>query len=265
MLAALLLAILGAALKGLAALEGSRAALVDLLTCIANLAAAAAALHASRVASMPPDCDHPYGHRRYEAAGALWVTMIYAFVAGYAAATLLEAGEAAGIPPTAAYYAAAGVAAYAAAILAARRAGLAGRAYAAFTVTELYEGAVTVAAAALGSLLTPLVDLAAAWGLLAYLLHELYEETRRLTELLTDRVPPEVIEAVKNELERHGLRVRSVRLRPILPGEYIGDATVEVEASSLAEAHRAIDEVEARLRRRRVILTIHYEPLRREE
>ncbi|AEM38706.1 cation diffusion facilitator family transporter [Pyrolobus fumarii 1A] len=261
MLIVFVLVLIGTVLKGLAALEGSKAAFVDLLTCIANLVAMGAVYQATRIASMPADRDHPYGHKRFEAAGVLWVTVIYGFISGYAAAELLLEPPAHTIPLAAAYYATAGIVAYAAAILLARRMGLAGKAYAAFTFSEIYEGVATVIAALGGSLINPLIDLIIAWGLLAYLLYELYEHVMEVTELITERVPPELIEAIERELEKRGLHVVSVRLRPVLPGEYIGDAIVRVDSDSLREAHRVVDEVEEVLRQRRVILTIHYEPV----
>ncbi len=260
MLVVLSLAAIGAVFKGMAALAGSRAALVDLLTCIANLAAVAAAYHALRVAVTPPDTDHPYGHERYEVAAVLWITIIYSFVAGYATAQLILEPVAERIPVRAAFYAALGLAAYAAAILAARRAGLAGRAYAAFTFTELYEGLVTMTAALAGSLYNPLFDTIAAWGLLAYLLYELYEHVNQVTCILVERVPPEVVEAAKKLLESKGLRVKALRLRPLLPGKYVGDATVQLCAEKLRDAHKVVDEAERLLAAQNVILTIHYEP-----
>ncbi len=264
MLVVLSFAVLGTLFKGLAALLGSRAALVDLLTCIANLAAVAAAYYALRVASSPPDYDHPYGHERYEVAAVLWIAIIYSFVAGYAAAELLQEPVGERIPlRAAAVYAALGLAAYAAAILAARRAGMAGRAYAAFTFTELYEGLITMAAAALGSLYSPVIDAAAAWGLLAYLLYELYEHVHQVTCILVERVPPELVREAREHLEALGLRVKSIRIRPLLPGRYHGDAVVELCAESVAEAHRVIDEAEEALAKRNILLTIHYEPCNR--
>ncbi len=260
MLVVLALAAIGTVFKGMAALLGSRAALVDLLTCIANLVAVAAAYHALRVAVTPPDTDHPYGHERYEVAAVLWITIIYSFVAGYAAAQLILEPVAEKLPVKAALYAALGLAAYAAAILMARRAGLAGRAYAAFTFTELYEGLVTMIAALAGSLYNPLLDTMAAWVLLAYLLYELFEHVNQVTCILVERVPPEILETARRLLESKGLRVTALRLRPLLPGKYVGDATVQLCAEKLHDAHRVVDEAERLLAKKDIIVTIHYEP-----
>ncbi len=255
------LALLGALFKSIAAVQGSRAALVDLLTCIANIIALAALAYVLRVSGLPPDEDHPYGHERFETAGVLWITTVYGFVAGYGVAVLLLEGVRERIPASAAIFAIIGTFFYAAAIVYARRAGLAGRAYAAFTLSEVFEGIVVAAAALAGSLFNPLVDYLAAWGLLAYLVYELYENVYHVTCILTERVPPELVRRVKARLEEKGLRVVSLRLRPILPGIYVGDAVVRVKGDSLRRVHEVVDAVEREIRSKcRVHLVIHYEP-----
>ncbi len=261
LLPVILFATAGALFKTIAAFQGSRAALIDVLTCIANLFALFFLVYAVRVSRLPPDEDHPYGHVRFEVVGVLWITVIYGYVAGYGTAALMLEKSREHIPLQAPLFIAIGTALYAIAVLYARGAGLVGRAYAAFTASEIYEGIVVASAVLLGSLYTPVIDYIAAWGLLAYLIYELYEHVYHITCILTERVPPEVVKRVRRRLEERGLRVVSLRLRPLLPGEYVGDAIVRISSRDIREAHEIVDAVEKELRSKcNVHIVIHYEP-----
>jgi divalent metal cation (Fe/Co/Zn/Cd) transporter len=60
----------GAVVKTVGAVaSGSRALLVDALTCFASLAGLGAVVYYLRLGSLPPDEDHPYGHSRFRYRG----------------------------------------------------------------------------------------------------------------------------------------------------------------------------------------------------
>ena len=246
------LVVLGAVLKSIGVLAGSKAAFVDMLTCVASVAAAVLAVRASALTRVS---------RRFEVAGILWVTVIYAIVAGYALAVLMMSSPAHRVEEKAVLYVAAGTAVYAAAIWLSMGAGLAGRAYALFSMSEVYEGLVTLASVAAGSLWNPLYDYLGAWLLLAYVYYELYEHVKQLTEILVERAPEELARRIADTLKSLGLEPVRIEARPVLPGEYAAVITVRVKERDFERAHRLVDEAERLLKKRlNVVATIHYEP-----
>jgi len=80
----------GASAKIVGSLYGSRAVLADALTSIENLVALAGILAYYQASMKPADLDHPYGHARLKYAGAMLAALVYMFVAGAAAAELLQ-------------------------------------------------------------------------------------------------------------------------------------------------------------------------------
>ena len=254
------LAVLGALVKLYGAVAGnSKSLLVDGLTCVANLAAGLAALKLTVEAERPPDADHPYGHARFAAVGAMAVLMIYSFVAGLALSSLLslEPYEVSVTAPAAAIL---GLALYGAAIAVLRRGGPALRAYAALSVTELVESAVTVTATVAGLSLGFVADYVGGVLLFAYLVYELQSEFRRVALLVTDYAPPELVERLHELARSLGLRVCGLRVRMVAPGRYFGDAIVAGNTLDLREAHALADRLEREAESLGVHLVVHYEP-----
>ncbi len=257
---ALVLSCIGATLKLWGALAyGSKAVLVDGLTCASNLAAGFFALASACHASRPPDEEHHYGHERLQYLGVLASMLAYAFVAGIAVSEVAKT-QPYHVDERAAAYAIAGGAVYALSILASRRGGVAGQAYASFTASELIESVVTAAAAYAGATLSYIIDYAGALALTLYIFYELYEYTKKLMIPLSDRAPDELAREVRELLERHGVHVERLRLRVIVPGRYHGDALVSVPGRDYDSAHELVDRLVDELHRRGVDLTVHIEP-----
>ncbi len=259
---ALALSFLGALFKLMAWLEGSMAALVDAATCFASLAAGAVSIWAQLASSKPPDAEHPYGHERYTLYGSIVIAVLYSVVLGITLDRLLErlANPLYRVEPAAPLYVAAGMAFYVAAVLLARRAGFVGRTYAAFLSSEIIEGFVTIASSAAGAAWSSLADYAGGWILTVYLAYEIASELRSYEAMLTDMAEPRVVEEIRRILEGRGLRVKSVRVRTVMPGAYRGDAVVEASAP-LEEAHKLIDDAAREVRESLgVDIVIHYEP-----
>jgi len=262
---ALALAAAGAALKLSGSLWGSRAALVDGLSCAANLAAGWAVYSSLRSASRPPDEDHPYGHDRLVYRGVIFTLIAYSFVAGFGAAVLYYSVRLGyEVEPGATALVAAGTVAYALAALAARSAGYAGAAYAGLTLSEVLEGIVTTLSAAGGATISYLVDAVGGAIILSYLVLETVREAHRLSMLVSDYQPPEVAREVRRLLEERGLKVLSLRLRTVVPGRYHGDAIVDPGNMPYEVADLLADEAAHIAREKHnVDLVVHVEASRR--
>ncbi|NPA04925.1 MAG: cation transporter [Crenarchaeota archaeon] len=259
---ALLLSLLGAVFKLMAWLEGSMAALVDAATCFASLAAGMVSVWAQLASRRPPDEEHPYGHERYLLYGSIVIAVLYSIVLGISVDRLAErlANPYYHVAPAAPLYVAIGMGFYVAAVAAARRAGFVGRTYAAFLSSEIIEGFVTIASSAVGAAWSSIADYLGGWLLVGYLAYEIFSELRSYEAMLTDMAEPMLAERLRRMLEQHGLRVKSLRIRLVMPGRYHGDAVVEAP-KPLEEAHDLIDEVAKEARDRMgVELVIHYEP-----
>lgn len=260
---ALALAGLGGAFKLYGALLGSRALLVDGLSSVANLLAGALALASTMEALRPPDEDHPYGHRRLEYRGVIYMVALYSGVSGYSLASILHSTGGYSVEPEAWLPAAAGTLLYAASVLVARGAGLAGSVYARLTGSEVLEGLVGVGSSLAGSRLGYAYDLAGASLLLAYLVLETGLEARRIAYLASDYAPPRVVEEARRLLEERGLRVERLRVRTIVPGEYHGDAVVYADGIPLEVVDILVDEAVYEARRRlNLDLVVHLEASR---
>lgn len=260
---ALALAGLGGLFKLYGALQGSRALLVDGLSSIANLAAGVLALASTLEALQPPDEDHPYGHRRLEYRGIIYMVALYSGVAGYSLASLVYSASGYTVGGGAWLPAAAGTVFYAASIALARGAGLAGRVYARLTGSEVLEGIVGVGASLAGSRIGYLYDLAGAALLLSYLVAETSLEARRLAYLASDYAPRSIVEEARRLLEERGLRVERLRVRTIVPGEYHGDAVVSADGMPIEAADILVDEAVYEAKRRlNLDLVVHLEASR---
>ena len=258
MVSALVLSGLGAFVKLLGAFEGSKAVFVDALTCFANLVAGVFVLASIYYAGRPPDYDHPYGHERLVYGGIVASIAAYSFVAGIAAYELSSL-EPYTVSERAAVYALTGAMVYFLAVIVARRAFIAGAAYAGFTFSEVIEGVVTAATAYAGASLSYIIDYIGGVGLLAYIVYEVVEQSWHMVRMSSDMVHPETYRKVLEEFSKRGLEVSKLRLRMVVPGKYHGDAVVHIEPNMSYEvANVLIDEASEELRRRyNIDLAVH--------
>jgi len=245
LLAVLLLSLAGSTAKIAGGLfYGSRALLVDALTSFANIVAAVATIYYYKLSRVPPDADHPFGHYRLGYVGVLVTMVAYGYVAGIASAELAYSREYT-VEIEAVYSAVAGFILYGLAVLLSLRIGGFMKAYGFFTVSELYESAVTIAAATAGALYTYLVDYAGAVGLTAYIVYELVHVGRETIHSITDKsAPPSLLSEVRELIEKSGYRVTSLRVRYIDPGTYHGDARI----APATPQPKPVDEVKRALR-----------------
>lgn len=238
-------------------LYGSKALLVDGLTCIASLIAGGLLIFWLRRSGAPPDLDHPYGHLRLAYGAVSYTTVVYAFAAGVGFAYLLSVKRYT-VDVEAVEYALVGLAFYSLAIIAYRRAGPAGGTVAAFTSSEILESSVSLLSAAGGAALSYIVDYAGAWVIEGFIVYETIKQAGELVISLSDRADAEALAVARRELESRGLRVQKLRLRSIVPGRYHGDAVVSPPAGMPpAVADILVDEAVANLESKGIDLTIH--------
>lgn len=261
----LLLSSLGGSLKIVGGIVfGSKAALVDALTSIANVLAVLVVTRYERASSRPPDEDHHYGHRRMFVGGSMFTVVLYSTVGGAMLIHLVYSSiEGYEVHVLAAILAALGAVPYAAAIALSRRAGGSFGTYARFTVVELTESVAVVLSALGGAVVSYLVDSAGAAALLAYLYAGIVREVRELLRVVSDEAPGFLVERIRRAAEELGIEVRGVRIREVVPGKYYGDLTVALPAeTSLGRAHEVAHAIERSLRGKGidVDLTIHVEP-----
>ncbi len=242
--------------------SGSRALYVDGLTCIASMLAALFFYRFVLESEKPADKDHPYGHKGFLVASSFVTLIVYSFIAGVAFSSLAAWGPGERIGLEGIFYAALGLLLYSGAVLLARRVEVAGETLSYFTGSEIIESVVTLSSVALGVYASPLYDYAGSLLLLGFLLYGLYRETKGLLPLISDYVPPELLESIRKEIEGEGLEVKSLRLRPCPDKSFHGDAVVAVPPSmGVVEAHALIDDVEKRIRDKyRASIVIHVEP-----
>ncbi|MCD6324274.1 MAG: cation transporter [Desulfurococcales archaeon] len=248
--AILALSVAGAAVKSAGAfLYGSRSLFVDSLTCFANLVAVAATTHFYRVSLEPPDIDHHFGHYRLGYGGTIVSMLAYAFVAGIAVSTLLQS-ESYEVHISATWMAVAGLVLYSGAIFLAHKFGSFLKAYAVFTVSEVIESLVVVAASSGGALVNYRIDLAGAAVITAYIFIELYGTGKNVITCLSDVAPPpHFVERVKEVVESHGFRLVSVKLRKVSENLTHGDLVLRPEGLRLEEAVKRTKDVKELLKK----------------
>ncbi len=228
---ALALSVAGAALKIYGgARYSSRAVLVDGFTCVANIASGALVLLLMVRSLEPPDEDHPYGHSRLLYLGTLVVVLVYTATLGFSLGLIVWGGPSGRVGVGSAYYALAGGGFYAVSVAVARLSGPGGASYAGFTFSEVLEGLVSAASAYAGARFSSVYDLAGAALIAGYIAVETYREARVLSGLITDYTAPRVYWETRRALEEAGFDVVSLRLRPLVPGRYVGDAKVRARA-----------------------------------
>ncbi len=257
------LAVVAAIVKTLGGLLfGSRALLVDALTCIANLVALAGTTYYHRLSELPPDEDHHYGHYRLGFTGPIITLATYSFVAGVAVVSLLRFEEYE-VSLYAPLMAAVGFALYLVVIFLSHRMGEFLSPYAFFTASELIESIVVIVSSLAGALLSYLIDYVGAVVLTVYIFYEVYETILRVSRTISDVAPPpELVEALRKELEREGFVVKRVRVRQVSKGMYHGDVVVAADpSSSVEEVHERLDRAERRLKQDYGFdVAIHVEP-----
>ncbi len=236
---------------------GSKAVLVDALTCIAAALGGFIVLVTTKISLSPPDTDHPYGHERIAYGGALGVLIVYSIVAG-AAIISIGPPEPYTVDSRASVTALIGTALYAAAIILARMDPIGGSVLAVFTWSEIIEGLVSAAAAYAGASLSYIVDYAGGLAILAYLLASLYRESKELTFKISDVTEKDITTKVRKLLESRKFKVKSLRIRTIIPGKYSGDAVIIApRGTSLEAANILVDEITEALLKENIDLVVH--------
>ena len=243
----------------------SKAVLVDAITCIATALGGFVVLIATRASLKPPDLDHPYGHERVAYGGPLGVLVIYALSAGFSAA-MLGAPEPYNVDWRASITALIGTSLYVLAIVVARLDPIGGSILAVFTFSEVIEGLVSAGASYAGATLSYVIDYLGGLVILAYLLLSLVRETRKVVDELSDIVEKGLMENVRRVLEERRFKVKSLRVRRVIPGKYHGDAVVEAPCDMPLEvANILVDEITDMLARNNIDLTVHIDKMRLNE
>lgn len=232
-------------------LYGSKALLVDALTCIANLVALVASIHYYRVSLTPPDEDHHFGHHRLGFGGALVSTLAYSFIAGAVVVDLAYTSEYT-VSILAPLFAGLGFILYLGAIIVSKRISQYFRAYALFTYSELIESATVIAASLGGALYSFYIDYAGAVVLTTYIFYEVYSVVKDLFYYLSDIAPPKsFVDEVRGFIESKGYTVDKIRVRMVSGGYYHGELVIKIPASLTArEVDALITELARDIRRR---------------
>ncbi|MCX8184605.1 MAG: cation transporter dimerization domain-containing protein [Sulfolobales archaeon] len=243
---------------------GSKAALVDALTSIVNVAAALLVAKYEVLSLKPPDRDHHYGHKRFYVGGSMFSTVLYSVVGGALLIDLLYSSMVSyEVHILAVFFATLGAIPYLTAIAISRKVGGSYETYARYTVIEVVECAVVILASLGGALVSYLIDLSGAVFLLVYLFTEIVREVRELLSLISDKAPSFIVDRVREISRELGVEIRSIRVREVVPGRYHGDAVVVLPAeTTLEKAHEVAHRVEQALKKQGVEadLVIHIEP-----
>ncbi|BEP17412.1 hypothetical protein PYJP_07640 [Pyrofollis japonicus] len=260
LLLVIVFSVLGFLFKMLGALlYGSRALLVDALTCIGNMFSLVIVIHYLIVSSLPPDSDHPFGHLRLRYGGVIAVLAVYMFIAGFSAATLYFSRGGYVVEEESTYLAVVGGLFYAFAVLFSKGLDEAIRVYAGFTSAELVETLVDIPSTWFGHVLGYVYDLAGAMVILGFLFYEALETYRKLVVNIADVSPPKrVYDEVKREAELRGLVPVRIRLRMIDEKTCSGDMIVKPLKGIRPDiADLLADEVQEVLRQRGCEVVIH--------
>lgn len=261
LVAFVLLMVLGAIVKIVGGLVyGSRALLLDALTCFSSLAGLAAVLYYLKRGLIPPDADHPYGHSRLRYGGIVASLAAYMFAAGVSVPAILTGVEGYTVNIMAAPLAAIGALFYGTAIVLGTRLDPVVAVYSRLTVSELLESVVSIVSALLGSLAGYVYDLAGALVILAYIFKESIEAHYYLMRMIADTAPEHLYYVLDEEIRLHGLNPVRIRLRMLDEHTCIGDAVVEPPPGMPPEvAHFLIDEIMDKMKRYNCDITIHAE------
>lgn len=261
----ILLALVAGALKILGGvIYSSRAVTVDAATSIGNIVSVLLISRFHRLSMRPPDKDHHYGHARLAFGGDLYTLMIYSFIAGLLTIDLVQSlGERYEISYEASVFAALGTILYALLIVLSKRIGRVVEFYWRLSFIEIIEGVVATLAALAGALISYLIDLGGGFALYTYLLVELFASSKRLISDISDRSSEEIERVIISILsEKKSIKLKELRVREIYDETYFSDIIVEIPSNmSIKEAHEIIDEIEKKLREKRIYANIHMEPM----
>mgnify|MGYP001772531120 CR=1 FL=1 len=200
---------------------------VDALTSVANIVVLLAIIRFKRMAEMPPDLEHHFGHERFEYAGVTVSIVAYSFVAGLAIAKLFYNTEYT-VSFDSFYCALTATLLYLALVIYTAKSSPSLKAYGIFTLSEVWEGVAGIVASVGGSLVSYMVDYGLAVFLTAYIFIEVYHQGRGMVTILLDSAPPQsMYQNIVSLIESKGGRVRRLRLRVLFPGVVHGDAVVE--------------------------------------
>ncbi len=259
-----LLAVLGTLAKGSGWLVyGSITLMVDTLTCIANLAALGGALYFSRYTSKAPDERHPYGHLRLSLAGSYIVILTYSFIAGASTVELIHSTAHKGPMEGAFYSALAGLLFYLPLPFLLKGEDDPLQVYGLFSISEILESLVAITMIGLSLESSPIYDYIGGLIILGFIFYEIIENSSKYIHLTADTSPhPGILRRITGEVESSlGVKVSSLRIREIYPGQFQGDIVVKVPPKyTVVEAHDIADTIERIGRKYNTQLTVHVEP-----
>ncbi|MET1160281.1 MAG: cation diffusion facilitator family transporter [Thermoprotei archaeon] len=223
-------------------LYGSRALFVDAMTSLANMVSLIVITYYYHRSREPPDRDHPYGHHRLGFIGVVITMIAYGYVAGIASVELVYSSEYTVLSESITY-ALAGLVIYGLAIGLALRIGGFYRVYGFFTISELYESIVSLAACIGGVLYSYVIDYIGAIGLTGYIFYELFETGRETLSILVDTgASPELVNRIREIFEENGYKVLRIRIRRVAHNIYHGDVNLEVPSGT--DINRAYTNIE---------------------
>lgn len=230
-------------------LYGSQALLVDSLTCFANAAALVASVHFLMKTFHPPDVDHPFGHYRLGYGGILVTLISYSFVAGVALTRIVSMYKVEyTVDFRSTYFASMGLLIYGVTIYVSLKIGGFLKTYGLFTVSELFESTVTIAASIAGSLFNYIYDYISAVVLTIYIFYELFSNGKELLESIVDVSAPEnILKDVIEDLVNQGFEVLDIRLRKVSHNRFHGDVKVKPRNVRFDEIDSKIDIVKKHL------------------
>ena len=255
------------AIVGLA--TGSSAVLTDAIHSLADLANNGVALVAFRLASAPPDREHPYGHRKFETLAVFGLALLLSVLAVEIALRALEFGEREVVRHGWSLAVMLGVLGANCGVAlwegrwARRLDSELLRADARHTFSDVLTTAAVIVGWQCAARGYPWLDTAFTLGVAALILHLAYGLFRRAIPVLVDEIaadPDELAAAVQSVPGvRITRRVRSHRSGP----SAIVDVVVAVDPGlSTTASHAIADEIEALLRERFSTgdVTVHVEP-----
>ncbi|MEZ0289625.1 MAG: cation transporter [Sulfolobales archaeon] len=243
-------------------LYSSRAVLVDAATSIANIMSVIVIIYYLRESLKPPDTDHLYGHFRLALGGEFFTILIYSFVAGLMILDLASGFEESyRVDLRASIYSSIGMTLYIGAISLGRRLGESFKTYVNLTYIEIIEGVTAILASLAGALISYIIDLAGGCALYIYLVREIFFSSIRFIRDISDEVESEVVEKTMRIVNDLGLELKSVRLRRFYKKLYYGEMIIAMRGDrSVEEAHRIVDQLEKRLMKENIYISIHVEP-----
>ena len=244
------LSLAAALTKILGALIGeSRALYVDGLTSIANVVALVGIIYFIRFERIPPDSDHPYGHKRLTLGGILILLLSYSFVGGLSTSKLIHV-EPYIISYIALYSAIAGLLLYSVTIALSHKYGGYLATYAIFTLSEILESLTTIVAIIGGIMFSWIIDWCGGLIILSFIVYELTKTSRRFINIISDRAPPKAyVDRIVGYIESKGFKVKDIKLRLVSDQALQGYVTlVPLSNMDIVKAYELAKSVEKDLK-----------------